>query len=90
MDSPAYMQIIALLTRVQNYPGLDGLSFIERRIEQICQHTDFTMPEAFTCFVDGLKHDRNDELDPAIVQYQACLAACSSIDIACVFKPTFC
>ncbi|BBM66417.1 GGDEF domain-containing protein [Vibrio alfacsensis] len=86
MDSPAYMQIIALLTRVQNYPGLDGLSFIERRIEQICQHTDFTMPEAFTCFVDGLKHDRNDELDPAIVQYQACLAACSSIDIALRFQ----
>ena len=45
MDHPAYLQIVALLTRIQNYPGLSGLDYILDRVEIICCQNDYQLCE---------------------------------------------
>ncbi|MGR5130969.1 diguanylate cyclase [Vibrio alfacsensis] len=86
MDSPAYMQIIALLTRAQNYPGLDGLNIINRRLKQICNLNNFVLTEAMTWFIKGLTHDRNDKLNSAIDAYQSCIESCTNDDTPLRFQ----
>jgi diguanylate cyclase (GGDEF)-like protein len=73
MDHPAYLQIVALLTRIQNYPGLSGLDYILDRVEIICCQNDYQLCEQADSFVKGFTCDRNDQLEQAILFYQRCI-----------------
>ena len=73
MDHPAYLQIVALLTRIQNYPGLSGLAYILDRVDAICTQHDYQRCQQVDSFVRGFTCDRNDQLEQAIEFYHCLL-----------------
>lgn len=78
MDHPAYLQIVALLTRIQNYPGLSGLAYILDRVDAICTQHDYQRCQQVDSFVRGFTCDRNDQLEQAIEFYQTSIDASPS------------
>ncbi|EEX94174.1 hypothetical protein VIOR3934_15201 [Vibrio orientalis CIP 102891 = ATCC 33934] len=80
MSSDTLHKIQALLAQMQIYYGVEGLLRLESAIENICVENDFPLPPAHKHFLAGLRHDRLDQLDDAIQQYNLCLSHCTSTD----------
>ncbi|KOO15507.1 hypothetical protein AKJ18_11005 [Vibrio xuii] len=80
MSSAALQKIQALLAQMQIYYGLEGFLRLEDAIKEVCLEYDFPLPLAHKHFLAGLHHDRLDQLDEAITQYNLCLSHCTMAD----------
>lgn len=80
MSSAALHKIQALLAQMQIYYGVEGFLRLENAIKEICLEYDFPLPLAHKHFLAGLHHDRLDQLDEAITQYNLCLSHCTIAD----------
>lgn len=80
MSSAALHKIQALLAQMQIYYGVEGFLRLENAIKEICLEYDFPLPLAHKHFLAGLHHDRLDQLDEAITQYNLCLSHCAIAD----------
>ncbi|WP_394126338.1 diguanylate cyclase [Vibrio hepatarius] len=80
MSSAALQKIQALLAQMQIYYGVEGFFRLKSAIEAICLEYDFPLPLAHKHFLAGLQHDRLDQLDEAITQYNLCLSHCTLAD----------
>ncbi|TFH89848.1 diguanylate cyclase [Vibrio ouci] len=80
MSSAALQKIQALLAQMQIYYGVEGFLRLEAAIKEICLEYDFPLPLAHKHFLAGLHHDRHDQLDEAITQYNLSLSHCTMAD----------
>ncbi|NOH80393.1 diguanylate cyclase [Vibrio sp. RE86] len=81
MSTIAVQKIQALFAQIQLYHGIDGLLRLEESVNAICDKYQCPLPLAQKHFLAGMKHDRLDQLDEAIEQYNLCLSQCSNSDI---------
>jgi len=80
MSTVPLQKIQALLAQIQIYHGIDGLKRLEQSVDDICLEYSFSLPVAYKNFLTGMRHDRLDELDKAIEQYNLCLSHCTHTD----------
>lgn len=80
MSSSALPKIQALLAQIQMYHGIEGFLRLEHSIDDICSESNFSLPAAYQHFLAGMKHDRLDQLDQAIEQYNLCLEHSTSTE----------
>ncbi|MDD9196990.1 diguanylate cyclase [Aliivibrio sp. S3MY1] len=74
MSNKVYSQLMGIVTRVQNYPGLNGLEQIKTKVSRICQENNCSCPKSIELFLNAYTFDRKDNIKSAIVAYKLCLS----------------
>ncbi|MFI3276571.1 tetratricopeptide repeat protein [Vibrio sp.] len=75
MINTLYPQIMGIITRIQNYPGIKGLEEVDARVRKICRDHNQPFPESIALFLKAYKSDRQDNLLDAVEHYKTCLDA---------------
>ena len=75
MSDKVYSQLMGIVTRVQNHPGLNGLEQIKSKVELICQENHCPCPKSIELFLNAYTLDREDKLKSAITAYNLCLSS---------------
>ncbi|WP_434762855.1 diguanylate cyclase [Vibrio fortis] len=81
MNNTLNSQILGIITRVQNYPGLKGLREIESKISAICNQHQAQFPTPVKTFLEGYAFDRQDNLPKAIELYEKSLSELGDDDV---------
>lgn len=75
MINTLYPQIMGIITRIQNYPGIKGLEEVDARVRKICRDHNQPFPESIALFLKAYEIDRQDNLLDAVEHYKTCLNA---------------
>ncbi|MGR6838432.1 tetratricopeptide repeat-containing diguanylate cyclase [Aliivibrio wodanis] len=81
MSDNVYSQLMGIITRMQNYPGLSGLEKVKQKVERICQDHHYTCPTSIELILTAYTYDRHDLIDNAIEAYKACLSSLTHDEI---------
>ena len=81
MSDKVYSQLMGIVTRVQNYPGLNGLEQIKSKVDLICQENHSSCPKSIELFLNAYTFDRQDKLTSAIAAYNLCLSSLTDIEL---------
>lgn len=81
MNDKVYSQLMGIVTRVQNYPGLTGLEQIKAKVDRICQENNSPCPKSIELFLNAYTFDRHDKLTSAIASYNLCLSSLTDIEL---------
>jgi len=80
MVNVAHSSIISKLIRLQHYPSKSGLQQVFAEIDHICSEHNFTLPPAFSRFIEAYKYERHHQNDLAITTFLECIALCTDDD----------
>lgn len=75
MSDNVYAQLMGIVTRVQNYPGISGLKELKNKINEICQENHCPCPKSIELFLNAYTFDRQDKLQSALTAYNLCLSS---------------
>lgn len=81
MSDKVYSQLMGIVTRVQNHPGLSGLEQIKTKVELICQENHCPCPKSIELFLNAYTFDRQDKLTSAVAAYNLCLSSLTDIEL---------
>ncbi|MDN2483037.1 sensor domain-containing diguanylate cyclase [Vibrio agarivorans] len=79
--SQAKTKMIGLLTQLQKYPDIQGLVKIKSVLNTLADDYDETIPQSINHFIVGLTHDRHDELELAVQNYEHCINSCDESEL---------
>lgn len=81
MSDKVYSQLMGIVTRVQNYPGLNGLEQIKTKVDVICQENHCPCPKSIELFLNAYTFDRQDKLTSAVAAYNLCLSSLTDTEM---------
>lgn len=55
MINALYPQIMGIITRIQNYPGIKGLEEVDARVRKICRDHNPTVSRVYCAFSEGVQ-----------------------------------
>ncbi|GAK87349.1 GGDEF domain [Vibrio ponticus] len=81
MCHAAIKQIKAIISQLPLTQGVAGVELSAKKIDQICQQSNYPLPRLFHLILEGVKGNRNDNRTYSIEVFEEALTLCGEEDI---------